>query len=194
MPNTATIDEVLTLEEVAALPAIITPQVAARVMGVTPMTIRTACEQGAFRCFKAPGGRYWRIVTSSFLRAYGLDRDVETLRLLMPSPAPGQWVGRVYTGDSVNPTPTVVDGRDPGERRGRGSGGVFARATFEEIRDMPRALTVCDVARIGGKSEKTIRRYLTSGRLPGSKVGNTWVVDKRVACDFFGVTSPALMG
>lgn len=101
MPNAATIDEVLTLEEVAALPAIITPQVAARVMGVTPMTIRTACEQGAFRCFKAPGGRYWRIVTSSFLKAYGLDRDVETLRLLMPSPAPGQWVGRVYTGDSV---------------------------------------------------------------------------------------------
>ena len=192
MPNPTNVDETLTLEEIASLPAIITTDVAARVMGVSPKTIRRACEEGAFRCFRAPGGRYWRIVTSSFLRAYGLEKDVETLRLLMPAPAPGQWVGRVHMPDAVNHVATVVDDGGPkGDAREARRG---PRATFEEIRDMPRALLVSDVARIGGKSEKTIRRYLNSGALRGTKVGSSWVVDKRVACDFFGITSPALIG
>ena len=53
MPNPTNVDETLTLEEIASLPAIITTDVAARVMGVSPKTIRRACEEGAFRCFRA---------------------------------------------------------------------------------------------------------------------------------------------
>lgn len=47
----------------------------------------------------------------------------------------------------------------------------------KELPTVPQALNVAQVAERLAVSELTVRRMLTSGRLPGYKVGKLWRVD-----------------
>lgn len=146
--------DALTLAEVASLPALITPSVAARILDVSDSQMRVLCASGRFKSLK-PGKADWRIVTASLLEAYGLEDLVEEVREKVELPARGSMRGRVFV---------APDGRVP----------VFVPEARRE-RPVPRAeglpetLTVQQAARALGRSEKTLRRWAREGRISARK-------------------------
>lgn len=73
-----------TLLDLATLPATIDTEVAARILGVSPQSVRTLCSHAEFDCFRVGAGRSgggpWRIVTADLLRYCNLTEHVEAVR------------------------------------------------------------------------------------------------------------------
>lgn len=167
--------DALTLAEVASLPALITPAIAARVLDVSESQMRTLCASGRFKAIK-PGKSDWRIVTASFLESYGLEELVEDVRSKVELPDEGGFRGRVYVGTQRRP-PVFVPG---------GRGGRAASKPLPKAEGLPETLTVEQAARALGRSEKTIRRWAREGRIgavksaPGHETGpkGTWIFSR----------------
>lgn len=151
--------DALSLAEVASLPAVITPAIAARILDVSVSQVRSLCSEGRFQAFK-PGRADWRIVTSSLIETYGLEGIVSEIRERIELPVDGGFAGRVFLGDPGRPPVFVAGGR-------RGTGEVVPVPRAGE--GLPENLTVEQVARVFRRSEKTVRRWAREGRIPATK-------------------------
>lgn len=73
-----------TLLDLATLPATIDTEVAAKILGVSPQSVRTLCSHAEFDCFRVGAGRSgggpWRIVTADLLRYCNLTEHVDAVR------------------------------------------------------------------------------------------------------------------
>lgn len=176
------IGEQLTLAEVAALPAWLTAQQAATVLGTTRKVVIEGCNRKLWTCVQLPtyDGR-WRINTASLLRYCGLDHDVAQVRSLLGLPEGSSYqVGRVVVGMGAKVAKILpADGR----AQGPGSESVGARA----LRGYPEVLEVGQVAEISHKSIETVRRWARAGKIPCTKSGSTWLFSKRSVAEFLGI-------
>ena len=72
------IEDTMSLADLAGLPAVITATEAARIARVHSSTMVELCDSSAFCCARV--GRQWRISTADFLRWLGLEDDVKCVR------------------------------------------------------------------------------------------------------------------
>ena len=54
----------------------------------------------------------------------------------------------------------------------------------ELLVDLPRRLSVPEVAELLGVQQATIYRWLRDGEVPAYKVGSTWVILREELCDY----------
>lgn len=132
-----------TLLQVAGLPAVIDTSEASRVLRTSPQMVRRMCEESMFRCMRVGtiGSTcpHWRIVTSDFLMAFGLEGSVGYVREKLGVPAADGGAGADRPGDDgraglacprCGSLDTVRDRRDDPSRGGwrwvcRGCGRSF---------------------------------------------------------------------
>lgn len=50
--------------------------------------------------------------------------------------------------------------------------------------DLPITLTVYDVQRVTGLSDRTVYTLLRKGEMPGRQVGQTWLIEKSALKDY----------
>lgn len=198
--------DALTLAEVARLPAMIDSDLAARITGTSPRTVRAACERGEFKCFK-PGGAgglgSWRIVTASFLDYCGLSDEVGLVRELIGdadgSRGEASAIARAHAtldrplvapaAKAPIPYPSAARAEVPPTepegcswRRAR-----VRQLSVAEIRALPDELGVEEAAALSRRSSKTIRRYVADGRLACYRRGGRIVIPKRAVIETLGV-------
>ena len=177
--------ELLTLAEVAALPAWLTTQQAATVLGTTRKVIVEGCKRRSWTCVQLPtsDGR-WRINTASFLRANGLGSDVAQVREMLGLPKEGSYqVGRVIVG--MGAMSAKVGAAEAA--CGPASESIASRA----LRRYPEVLEVEQVAEIARKDAETVRRWARAGKLPCTKSGRTWLFSKRTVMEYLGLEGDA---
>ena len=63
----------------------------------------------------------------------------------------------------------------------------MTRHIHELLGDLPRRLSVPEVAELLGVREPTVYRWLRDGELPAYKVGSTWVILRDEVCDHLEV-------
>jgi excisionase family DNA binding protein len=63
----------------------------------------------------------------------------------------------------------------------------MARHIHELLGDLPRRLSVPQVAELLGVGEPTVYRWLRDGEIPAYKVGSTWVILRDEVCDHLEV-------
>lgn len=182
----------LTLAEIASLPAVVTSDVAAAVMGTSRNFVYDRFADGTLEGFKPGGERAGvevRILTRSLLEFCGLTKDIAEVRHVLDVPrGPGSWCGRVYT-DASGVNGRYVEGGKSGKSTGRvmlrprrRAGEVAEDASEnapEATGDLPEEITLTEAVRLTGKSRATIQQRIDRGQVSARKREGKWFLDKR---------------